>query len=202
MNDSPIVLPSNVMRVRAAREGLLKRHEWKVCWRHAHPRRVEVIHVVRPCPDWAEEEWSPPYHDNSEEIACRAVLRTLVSKGFEAEMVDDAMGEAIESWADHPSRVMEHGLAKNQLMSAYNAVSAHLANGGRFRDIPIHTCEMVCQELGAELWAPHLVRELSEFGPFPQRYHDLIEDLWTRIGEDQLGRITERLKQQRKGSIQ
>ena len=185
-----IVLPETAITERPAPRTLYGAGEWKVAWREAEPRRVMVVPRLDPRPAWAEHEWQPDNRPGQEDIACRAVLRALVAQGFEAEMVDDALGTGVRMWADHPSRTMEHGGFRNQLMAAYNALRAHLSQGGYLRDVPIHTCEMVFAELGSQIFSRWLVEEYRELGPFPPRYRELVEDLWqgphdpqTRIGE-------------------
>lgn len=188
---SPIVLPESVREKDASPRKLFEAGEWKVAWRN-DPKRVEVVSVNEPRPIWAHVEWQPLSTPGYEDIACRAVLRTLVAQGFEAEMVDDAMGKAIAMWAGHPSRTMEHGGFENQLMAAFNALMAHLSQGGRFRDAPIHTCEMVCAEFGSQVFSRWLVQERIEFGEFPPRYRELVEDLWDGPFKGEQPRIGER----------
>ena len=174
---SPLILPEGVREGDGGSTALFEPGEWKVCWR-MKPKRVQVIAVSEPRPVWAEHEWQPESRPGFEDIACRAVLRALIAQGFEADMVDDAMGRAIRLWANHPSRTMEWGGFRNQLMAAFNATMAHLSQGGRLRDMPVVTAEMVFTEFGSQPFSRWLVEEYREYGAFPEPYRSLIEDLW------------------------
>ena len=178
VNGSPLVLPANVADL-LPREPMLKAHEWKLVWRNADPRRVQVVARWRPRPDWATHEYEPVYDSLNEDTACRAILRTFVSEGWEVEAIDDAMGEAIATWAANPQRTMSRPLGdKNDLVRCYNAVRSHLVDGGRLRDVPVNVAEVVGQNFGFHIWRHWLQAELEQFGPFPEPYRSLVEDLW------------------------
>ena len=191
MSKSPIVLPEGVLDKDAAPRELFVAGEWKVAWRD-QPKRVEIISVHEPRPIWAQHEWQPDNRPGLEDIACRAVLRALVAQGFEAEMVDDALGKAVQMWAGHPSRTMEWGGFRNQLMAAFNATMAHLSQGGRLRDMPIVTAEMVFTEFGSQIFSRWLVEEYREYGAFPEPYRSLVEDLWDGPFSREQARLGER----------
>ena len=59
-------------------------------------------------------------------------------------------------------------------MDAYNAVRAHLSAGGRLRDVPLQTVELVYNTFGGQLWNHVIDLEQREFGPFPVQWRDLI----------------------------
>ena len=191
MSKSPIVLPEGAVGYDHAPAELFKAGERKVAW-HEDPKRVEIVSVHQPRPIWAQHEWTPDNRPGFEDIACRAVLRTLVAQGFEADMVDDALGKAVAMWAGHPSRTMEWGGFRNQLMAAYNATMAHLSQGGRLRDMPVVTAEMVFTEFGSQVFSRWLVEEYREYGEFPEPYRSLVEDLWDGPFKREQVRIPER----------
>ena len=184
MSDAPLVLPSSVAKVlETQRETrLLGAGKWKVVWCEEPARRIQVIHVELPRPAWATDEWTPDGADSwfLQDVACRAVLQVFVGKlGWECAQVDEAMGEGIEAWAANPQRTMGGGTSgKNDLVLSYEAVRAHIVGGGRLRDVPIKTVEVVAEHFGLSIWYFWLQREVARWGPFEGEYADLVGDLW------------------------
>ena len=159
---------------------------WKVAFRR-DPHKVKVIASTARKPFWADEVWQPPHVAMTEDIACRAVLRVLVSEGFPPEMVDAALGERVQSWADNPQRMIWAG-GKNKLLDSYNGLRQHLSQGGRLRDVPAEIVERVGEAFGLETFQHVIMLEHQTEGPWPQPYKDLIADLWTITPADQLPR--------------
>ena len=193
MDGSPIVLPSNVVGLPGSgRESrLLGPGEWKVCWSN-EPRRMVVLHRLSPLPSWADDEWVPEGAEGwlTQDVACRAVLEVALKKGWEVDQVDEALGEGVKAWAMNPQRVMHHpGQSKNDLVLSYEAVRAHIVAGGRLRDVPIVTVEIVARYFGLEIWRYWLHKEVQEHGPFEGEYADLVGDLWTNAPATQMERV-------------
>lgn len=162
-------------------------NEWAVAFAQEPKRRVRIVSRHDPKPSWAEQKWCPPHVAMTEDVACRAVLRVLVSEGYDPEMVDQALGEGVQAWHDNPQRVMWAG-GKNKLLDSFNAVSAHLSQGGRLRDVPVPIVERVGNAFGLETFAPFILLEQGQEGPFPPPYDDLVGDLWTQAPADALPR--------------
>ena len=181
-----IILPDTASG-QPAPQALLKAHEWKVVWSH-EPRRMAFIHVTEPKPAWADLEWEPPYGPLCEDVGMRTVLRVFIAEGWDADYVDETMGQSLRSWSLDPSRVARYG-DKSQLMASFDSLLSHLKDGGRLRDVPIGVCELVFDKFGAETFRFWLQAEYEQFGLFPAPYGDLVNDLWTQAPGDQLKRI-------------
>ena len=185
MSDAPKVLPSEAVSAPAVpREtGLLGAGEWKVAWRH-EPRRICVMHLLLPKPDWADAQWVPEGADSwlMQDVACRAVLKAFTAGGYDPVAVDDCMGEAIAAWAHNPQRAMYRPGSlepENNLIRSYEAMRAHIVGGGRFRDLPVELCEVVGAYFGFETWLAWLHREKERHGPFTGVHAELVQDLWS-----------------------
>ena len=201
MNGSPIILPSNVTDL-LPRDPLLKANEWKCVWRNAEPRRIRIVARWRPKPDWAQHEWEPWYDALNEDTACRAVLRTFVAEGWEPEMVDDAMGEAIALWAANPQRTMSKPMGdKNDLIRCYHAVRSHLVDGGRLRDCPVNVVTIVAENMGLARWRHWLQAEVEQHGAFTGVFKELTEDCWKASGSDDTLRIDESPHLERRSEV-
>ena len=199
---SAIVLPSNVAVIRGRQNAMLLAGEWKVVWRNEEPRRIAFIHHLLPKPHWAEHEWQPPHDAFTEDVACRAVLRTFVAEGWEAQEVDDEMGQSIRGWASNPQRTMSKPQGgKNDLIRCYEATRAHLLDGGRLRDVPVNVVQMVAENMGLSRWRHWLQAEVEQYGPFEGEYKELVEDCWRESGDDDMKRLDEGQHLQRKDEV-
>ena len=171
--DVPVVLPAS----DGGHAELLGPLQWAVVWSN-EPQRFMVQHVNAKKPDWAEYRWVPEHTPISEDVACQGLIRVFVSMGWNADMLDDAMGARIKAWANNPMRVGEVA-GKNRLMASFTAVHRHLSQGGRLVDVPYPIAEVVFKTFGAEIFRAYLDMEMKDFGAFPQPYADLVGDLWT-----------------------
>ena len=152
--------------------------EWAVVWRNQDPQRFMVQRIEEHKPDWAEHRFVPEHTPITEDVACQSLIRVFVSMGWDADMIDEAMGARIKAWAGNPQRVGELQ-GKNRLMASYSAVKSHFAQGGRLVDVPYPVAETVFKTFGAEIFRAYIDMELKDFGAFPPPYADLVSDLWT-----------------------
>ena len=199
---SPLVLTgSAVSKLAVARESkMLMPHTWKVVWRNEDPRHMAVIHVTEPKPLWAQHEFEPDYGPLCEDIACRAILRTFVAEGWDASQVDDALGEAVKGWSLNPQRLMR-GSGKSELVVCYEAVRAHLVDGGRLRDCPMNVVAVVAENFGLSQWRHWLQAEVEQFGPFTGQWKELTEDCWKTHQGGDIKRVDESPHLERKKEV-
>ena len=174
-------------------------HTWKVVWSN-EPKHIAVQHITEPKPAWAQYEFTPDYGPLCEDIACRAVLRTFVAEGWDADQVDEALGEAVRGWALNPQRLMR-GSGKSELVVCYEAVRTHLVNGGRLRDCPLNVVKVVGENFGLNQWRHWLQAEVEQYGPFEGEWHELVNDCWTTHEGGDIIRLDEGGHLQRKDEV-